>query len=187
VWPVKKLWPVFAVALFTAGFLIVRQFDIHPLFRPNAVHWTATLILFLYLWGMWEKLKNRDVRKHARLMAVGMTLDLGLTFYHEVGLRALSRALGLESHPFEGNRDLLRFHICDSTTLVAIYLFVWITGRALVPVLWHWFPRLRTMRPMWRTKWVRAHAWLGYTTVTLNALSWASSPYFLLELAVAQS
>lgn len=182
----KRYWPCAAFAAITLVFCLLPLVPAHPVFRPSGVHWFATLILFMYLWGLWELLKKKRLLRHVQIMTIGMIMDVSLTFYHEVGLRAISFAVGMEAKRFEGNPSLLRFHIWVSALLLAMYLIVWISGRGLVPRAWHWIQKFTTPRPKSPPEWRGLHRWAGYATVALNAASWASSPYFLLDLTLAQ-
>ncbi len=154
----------------------------HPLFRPNLVHFWSTVILMMYFWGV---LVLPDLRRHLNFVVVGMLLDLLLTLYHEVGLRAVSYAIGLEKMPFDGNLGLLRFHIWVSALLLLAYALVWYSGRNLLPKQQLLLKRLPLAAPAARLSWKRAHRVFGVLVIVLNTLSWASSPYWLMQLVVA--
>ncbi|MCB0333983.1 MAG: hypothetical protein KDD55_10825 [Bdellovibrionales bacterium] len=177
--------PFFAVVALTGGaFLVLGQLEIHPLFRPNSVHWVATVILSLYLWSLWV-LPKREL--HVAFALTGMTLDIGLTIYHEVGLRAFRTALGIVKDPYAGDLNLRGIHIWVSIALLVSYLAIWITGRALLPKEQRIVPLAtpvasRGSRSLWR----RVHRMCGVTTLLLNAASWFTSPYFLAEYFLAR-
>jgi hypothetical protein len=173
-----KSWPI-AALLASVAVLIGSTTVVHnPLYRPNYTHYLTTVIVGLYIWAYFER---RNLRKHLWLVIAGIWLDTGLTVWHEVGLRAISFALGVTSKPFEGNYYLLQLHIWAASALLVSYVLVWLSGRSLAPPGWLWLPPLP--EGLWLTGFLRRkHTWLGYGTLVLALLSWLSAPYFVGDL-----
>lgn len=166
----------------------------HPLYRPNYVHAVASVIFVSLTWGVVAVRANRGRVAHARLLFWTVMLDLLLTAWHEIGLRAISVITESGQGVFQGDRTLLWVHIVISGLLVILYPFTLVGGSEWLHPNKEWAKKHRIPGVVvWMSTLPERHGlvgkifgfstanheFFGYGVLVLNFLSWLTAPYFL--------